>query len=128
MDEIRDHCLFGGALGSMLSILRFRADKQGLLIAVFLGSYSEVLATFFFNGAFAFAFSPLVCDVLLPRLGLSKTQNACVALSCAIALTCPWLVKSGFPILGEKAEGFLKSLRPKIILERLLRLWDNKKG
>lgn len=128
MDGIRDHCLLGGALGSLLSILRFRTDRHGVLIAVFLGSHTEVLATFIVNGVFAFAFSPLVCDMLLPWADIPKSQNACVALSSAIALGCPWLMKSAFPILGEKAEGFLKSLRPKMILERLLRLWDNKKG
>lgn len=127
MDDIRDHCLFGGAIGSLISILRLRIDKKtGLPVAIFLGSYLEVLATFLFNGAFAYLASPLVCDLLLPWGTVPKGQNACVALAGAIALASPWLFKTGFPILGTKTEGALRSLHPKMILERLTRLWDDK--
>lgn len=127
MDEVRDHCLFGGVLGSLLSILRLKIDKRtGFPVAIFLGSYLEVLATLIFNGGFAYLASPLVCDLLLPWGGISKDQNACVALAGAIALAAPWLFKSVFPILSVKAEGVLRSLHPKTILERLTRLWDDK--
>lgn len=126
MDAIRDHCMLGGALGSLLSILRFRIDSKGVMNAAFLGSYGQILATFGFNGVFAFLFSPLACDVLLPVLALPRNQSACVALSGAIAWACPWLVLRIFPTIGKKLEGALKSLHPKTILERLLRLWDQK--
>jgi len=127
MEGIRDHCLFGGVVGSLLSILRLKVDKRtGFPVAIFLGSYLEVLATFIFNGGFAYLASPLVCDLLLPWGAIDKGQNACVALSGAIALASPWLFKTGFPILSLKAEGALRSLHPKMILERLTRLWDDK--
>ena len=127
MDEIRDHCLFGGVIGSIVSILRLKVDKRsGLPVAIFLGSSLEVMSTLFFNAAFSYLVSPLVCDLLLPWGDIAKGQNACVALSGAIALSCPWLFKTGFPILSIKAEGVLRSLHPKLILERLTRLWDDK--
>lgn len=128
VDEIREHCLCGASLGSLLSILRIKIDKRGLIVAVFLGSSLEVLSTFGFNLIFAMIFSPLACDLLFPRIGLEKNQNSCVALAGAIALASPWLVRNGFPILAEKVEKVLKSLNPKTILERLIRLWDDSKG
>jgi hypothetical protein len=129
MDELRDHCLAGAAVGSLASILRFKPNKSGLLIAVFLGSYVEVLATFLFNGAVAYLFGPAACEMLLPLCGVEKTQNACIALGGAIALACPWIFKNLLPLLSLKLETFVRALNPKLILERLLRLWgDDKRG
>lgn len=129
MEDIRDHCLFGGVIGSLLSILRLKIDKRtGLPVAIFLGSYLEVLATFLFNGLFSICASPVVCDLLLPWGPVVKGQNACIAVAGAIALASPWLFKTGFPILATKLESFLKALQPKIILEKVLRFWDDGKG
>lgn len=128
LDEIRDHCLFGAAMGSLIAILHLKVDKKtGLPIAFFQARYSVVLATFVFNGAFAFLASPVLCDVLLPWHGIEKTQNACVAMSGAIAIGCPWLFRSFFPIAGEKATQILRALQPTTIIETLAALVSKQK-
>jgi hypothetical protein len=129
MDGIRDHCLFGGALGSLLSILRFSIDrKTGIISAAFLGTHGQILATFGFNSIFAFLFSPTACELLLPKIDIDINQNSIVALSGAIAWAAPWIVKKIVPTIGKKIEAGLIALHPKSFLERLLRLWEDRKG
>ena len=121
-DRIIAYCLGGSVLGSWAYILLFKVNQHRNVVGAFLG-----------NAILAFAFSPSICEWILPagRVNL----RSCMFVSASMGLCSSWIVTILFPELGLKILGALKYLRPKTVfawirglVARLLGLQDPGQG
>jgi len=128
MDEVSDFCAFGAAAGSFASLMRFRVNQDGQVVAAFLGSPVEVIATFAFNWLVALIFSPVVCEIICDNFKLPLKFRVCLAVSGTIGMATPWLFKSVLPIIGAKIEAACKLLNPRSIIARILQLKPDDTG
>lgn len=114
MDRIIAYCLGGSVLGSWAHILLFKVNQHRNVVAVFLG-----------NAILAFAFSPSICEWILPVKAINL--RSCMFVSASMGLCSSWIVTNVFPELGIKLLASLKFLRPKLLFAWMrsivARLW-----
>ena len=119
-DRIIAYCLGGSVLGSWAYILIFKVNEHRNVVGAFLG-----------NAILAFAFSPSICEWILPAERINL--RSCMFISASMGLCSSWIITVLIPELGGKLLAAVREIRPatlwrwiRVGLARVLHLQEPK--
>lgn len=98
-DRIIAYCLGGSVLGSWAYILIFKVNEHRNVVGAFLG-----------NAILSFAFSPSICEWILPAERINL--RSCMFISASMGLCSSWIITVFIPEIGLKLLAAVKELRP----------------
>ncbi len=105
-DRIIAYCLGGSVLGSWAYILIFKINEHRNVVGAFLG-----------NAILSFAFSPSICEWMIPANRLNL--RSCMFVSASMGLCSSWIITVFLPEIGLKLLKAIQELRPATVLKWL---------
>lgn len=101
-DLIIGYCLGGSVIGSWAYILIFRVNEHRDVVGAFLG-----------NALLAFAFSPSICEWIIPPQSINI--RSCMFVSASMGLCSSWVITVFFPEVGKKLLTAIRKMKPSTV-------------